>query len=282
MYTQNNKCNNTFSQANNDDYSLSHVHHMITPKGMQSSSNGASHQMKINNSPENHYQCQLFMTVNSEATSMNSSSGCSTPTSMASCETTSQPMNNTTLQKSVSSQSLIRTGGVPQNHKQLYHFSALFSELFNSDDIHVRRVYSTGDLQEESSLLSESSMIIEAMSRASPYSPEEKKMRIERYRTKRNQRNFNKKIKYACRKTLADSRPRIRGRFARNDEIVRNPPSLEWCQFGGANNGEEQDEEDENWANIFDSLDPANLSAHHHHQEQQEDTSPFGVFYSNI
>lgn len=26
------------------------------------------------------------------------------------------------------------------------------------------------------------------------------------------------KIKYACRKTLADSRPRIRGRFARNDE----------------------------------------------------------------
>lgn len=29
--------------------------------------------------------------------------------------------------------------------------------------------------------------------------------------------------KYACRKTLADSRPRIRGRFARNDEIVEIP-----------------------------------------------------------
>lgn len=29
--------------------------------------------------------------------------------------------------------------------------------------------------------------------------------------------------KYACRKTLADSRPRIRGRFARNDEVVEIP-----------------------------------------------------------
>jgi hypothetical protein len=39
-------------------------------------------------------------------------------------------------------------------------------------------------------------MIIEEMSRAAcPYSPEEKKVRIERYKSKRNQRNYNKKIK---------------------------------------------------------------------------------------
>ncbi|KAL5679168.1 hypothetical protein ACJX0J_005553, partial [Zea mays] len=50
-------------------------------------------------------------------------------------------------------------------------------------------------------------------------SPEEKKEKIHRYRKKRNERNFNKKIKYACRKTLADSRPRVRGRFAKNDEL---------------------------------------------------------------
>lgn len=43
--------------------------------------------------------------------------------------------------------------------------------------------------------MSESNMIIEGMSRACRYSPEEKKERIERYRSKRNQRNFNKKIK---------------------------------------------------------------------------------------
>lgn len=47
----------------------------------------------------------------------------------------------------------------------------------------------------DSPLSSESSMIIEGMSRACRYSPEEKKVRIERYRSKRNQRNFNKKIK---------------------------------------------------------------------------------------
>lgn len=47
----------------------------------------------------------------------------------------------------------------------------------------------------DSPLSSESSMIIEGMNRVCPYSPEEKKLRIERYKRKRNQRNFNKKIK---------------------------------------------------------------------------------------
>ncbi|KAJ3690073.1 hypothetical protein LUZ61_019237 [Rhynchospora tenuis] len=48
---------------------------------------------------------------------------------------------------------------------------------------------------------------------------EERKAKIDRYIRKRNERNFKKKIKYACRKTLADSRPRVRGRFAKNDEF---------------------------------------------------------------
>ncbi|KAF5477334.1 hypothetical protein F2P56_003984 [Juglans regia] len=51
------------------------------------------------------------------------------------------------------------------------------------------------------------------------YSKEEKKERILRYLHKRNQRNFNKTIKYACRKTLADRRVRVRGRFARNRKL---------------------------------------------------------------
>lgn len=45
-----------------------------------------------------------------------------------------------------------------------------------------------------SSFASENS-VFESMNRAIPYSPEEKKERIERYRSKRNLRNFNKKIK---------------------------------------------------------------------------------------
>ncbi|KAI3421493.1 uncharacterized protein J3R85_012178 [Psidium guajava] len=94
----------------------------------------------------------------------------------------------------------------------------------------IRRVCSTGDLQQStgtlqatprsfsSSLATESSFTEEANAKVGRYSAEERKERILKYRAKRTQRNFNKTIKYACRKTLADNRPRIRGRFARNDE----------------------------------------------------------------
>ncbi|GAB4836669.1 hypothetical protein Ancab_001580 [Ancistrocladus abbreviatus] len=64
------------------------------------------------------------------------------------------------------------------------------------------------------------------------YSVEERKDRILRYLKKRNHRNFNKTIKYACRKTLADRRTRVRGRFAKNHEeldvkIVNNSTCLD-------------------------------------------------------
>ena len=50
-------------------------------------------------------------------------------------------------------------------------------------------------------------------------SPEERLQKILRYRQKRQERNFNRTIKYQCRKSLADTRPRVRGRFARNNDI---------------------------------------------------------------
>lgn len=57
--------------------------------------------------------------------------------------------------------------------------------------------------------------------KVSPYSAEQRKERILRYLKKRNHRNFNKTIKYACRKTLADKRVRFRGRFAKNNEVCQ-------------------------------------------------------------
>ncbi|BFG34257.1 hypothetical protein CerSpe_205300 [Prunus speciosa] len=171
----------------------------------------------------------------------------------------------TLIQRSVSSHSLQKTSC--GTHR-------LVSDLLESETGPVRRVYSTGDLDlqlinnvnngmpqqlqysgynrsssETSPLSSESSMIIEGMSKACRYNPEEKKERIERYRNKRYLRNFNKTIKYACRKTLADSRPRIRGRFARNDEIEKNSP-VQWSHISG-----EEDEEDGNsWINLLDAF----------------------------
>ncbi|CAL9080814.1 unnamed protein product [Musa textilis] len=81
------------------------------------------------------------------------------------------------------------------------------------------RVLSTSDLQgmnapHENYILEEGAVT----GRVRRYSAEERKEKIERYRGKRHQRNFHRKITYACRKTLADSRPRVKGRFAKNGE----------------------------------------------------------------
>ncbi|CBI23138.3 hypothetical protein VitviT2T_025431 [Vitis vinifera] len=54
----------------------------------------------------------------------------------------------------------------------------------------------------------------------SNYTPtEDRQKKLSRYRNKRTKRNFGRKIKYACRKALADSQPRIRGRFAKTEEL---------------------------------------------------------------
>ncbi|KAE8672484.1 Detected protein of confused Function [Hibiscus syriacus] len=99
---------------------------------------------------------------------------------------------------------------------------------------HMRKVSSTGYLvnmrnvsgnqrSNQSTLTVEKSLMEEAPFKVGRYNPEERQERISKYRAKRNLRNFNKTIKYACRKTLADNRPRIRGRFTRNDENVETP-----------------------------------------------------------
>ncbi|KAF0890179.1 hypothetical protein E2562_038534 [Oryza meyeriana var. granulata] len=90
----------------------------------------------------------------------------------------------------------------------------------------LRRVVSAGGLEEEEAAPTPGA--------AGRYSAEERRERIDKYRSKRNQRNFDRKITYACRKTLADSRPRVKGRFARNSssdvdaaaELAANVP--EW------------------------------------------------------
>ncbi|XAR60519.1 hypothetical protein NMG60_11033932 [Bertholletia excelsa] len=153
------------------------------------------------------------------------------------------------MHRSVSSHTL------PKSVSRLIRLPA---EFVDSEASSVRRVFSAGDLpmvdmvhhnQRSESSLSIESSIIESMSRASRYSPEEKRERIERYRSKRSQRNFTKKIKYACRKTLADSRPRVRGRFARTEEMEKSSQS-QWRQMGV----EEDDEYDDNWVSLLDAL----------------------------
>ncbi|XP_047061031.1 zinc finger protein CO3-like [Lolium rigidum] len=116
----------------------------------------------------------------------------------------------------------------------------------------VRRVFSTGDLQGmngSSPVQSGDSCGQDAgggpfSQKVGRYSAEERKERVERYRLKRHQRNFTKKITYACRKSLADSRPRVKGRFARNgeteaenyDERETSDNSYDYCGYSEPSN----------------------------------------------
>ncbi|GJR55700.1 CCT domain-containing protein [Tanacetum coccineum] len=139
----------------------------------------------------------------------------------------------------------------------LIESSTLDSQSLSSPDqslssTHIRRVCSTGDLHSpkvnqtsstlsSSPLSTESSFMEEANFKVGRYNAEERKEKIMKYRAKRTQRNFNKTIKYACRKTLADNRPRIRGRFARNDEPIEIPKTTTY-HYGHRN-------EEEIWVN---------------------------------
>ncbi|KAG0549262.1 hypothetical protein BDA96_01G240200 [Sorghum bicolor] len=98
----------------------------------------------------------------------------------------------------------------------------------------------------------EASSLEDANFKSARITVEERREKIHRYIKKRNERNFSKKIKYACRKTLADSRPRVRGRFAKNDD------------YGEPSRVMQNHEEYDHMAGMKaeDILDPDALQAH--------------------
>lgn len=51
------------------------------------------------------------------------------------------------------------------------------------------------------------------------YLPEARRARIARFHAKRSKRVWRKRIKYDCRKKLADSRPRVKGRFVKRSDV---------------------------------------------------------------
>jgi hypothetical protein len=53
------------------------------------------------------------------------------------------------------------------------------------------------------------------------YTPSERAAIISRYQGKRTRRVWNKKIRYNCRKNLADRRLRVKGRFVKKEEQAK-------------------------------------------------------------
>lgn len=102
---------------------------------------------------------------------------------------------------------------------------------------------------------------------------EERLQKILRYRQKRHDRNFKRVVKYQCRKTLADSRPRVRGRFARNDDpqsilphqfkkvLKAKDNSGSSCQYDNCTEQAESVKKEENGSNTSVSVGPVGPSA---------------------
>ncbi|XP_077210774.1 uncharacterized protein LOC143846232 [Tasmannia lanceolata] len=86
-------------------------------------------------------------------------------------------------------------------------------------DLGMRRAFSEGDIQ---NLCNGDTTLVhspfERLLAIGNDTIEERRQRLSRYRKKKTERNFGRKIKYACRKALADTQPRVRGRFARTEE----------------------------------------------------------------
>ena len=53
----------------------------------------------------------------------------------------------------------------------------------------------------------------------SHFSPMDREARVLRYREKKKMRKFEKTIRYASRKAYAETRPRIKGRFAKRTDV---------------------------------------------------------------
>lgn len=80
----------------------------------------------------------------------------------------------------------------------------------------MRRAFSEGDIKDLGS--GNMTLIHSPHERPLIITTEERREKLSRYRNKKTKRNFGRKIKYACRKALADTQPRIRGRFAKTDD----------------------------------------------------------------
>ncbi|KAF5736715.1 two-component response regulator-like APRR7 [Tripterygium wilfordii] len=138
-------------------------------------------------------------------------------------------------------------------------FPDSIQRMFNHEDLQALSGENTtqlvGGVGSSVPLATEISSLEDSSFKVGKLSVEQRKEKIHRYMKKRSERNFSKKIKYACRKTLADSRPRVRGRFAKNDDFEE--PHRNVCS-----NHEEDDDDEVGVKEEDDMVDSSDIFAH--------------------
>ncbi|XP_027339253.1 uncharacterized protein LOC113853022 [Abrus precatorius] len=127
-----------------------------------------------------------------------------------------KPLPHMTLPKSVSSGNLSSIdwmNGAAMKPAFLDFPGIDFSSVYG-----MRRAFSEGDIKTlGNGHMNTGQSPLERPFLLSNCTSEERQEKLSRYRNKKTKRNFGRKIKYACRKALADSQPRIRGRFAKTE-----------------------------------------------------------------
>ncbi|XP_009132477.1 zinc finger protein CONSTANS-LIKE 9 isoform X1 [Brassica rapa] len=122
------------------------------------------------------------------------------------------------LQKSVSSENLSSMGWSQNQEALVVQNFPDYSQLDFGYVNGMRRAFSEGEIQKLGTGHFQSPLDMIIVSCTS----DDRREKLSRYRNKKSRRNFGRKIKYACRKALADSQPRIRGRFAKTEERKYN------------------------------------------------------------
>ncbi|KAL2318130.1 hypothetical protein Fmac_032006 [Flemingia macrophylla] len=126
-----------------------------------------------------------------------------------------KPLPDKSLPKSVSSESL---SSMDWMHGAAVKPAFLDFPGIDFDAVYgMRRAFSEGDIKTLSN--GNTNIVRDRTFLPINCTSEERREKLSRYRTKKTKRNFGRKIKYACRKALADSQPRIRGRFAKTEEL---------------------------------------------------------------